>query len=368
VQWTLRWRSCWTAPTSPWLGQRTYSSTRRWFCWTALTPLTRDGRTRRLYFSREAFARPAPREALRSEGTAAGPWKPGARGVLEALVEQADQLSQATHTPYWSQRRAPPLTVEEVMDKFVLLVAELHQRGYFEGLAPRDCNRPSGNPSGQLKIRVGVGRLWPLDRSQRRWDQDVFFDLVEVLHDFVARPRARSWHDDDDGGCHDWHHQEFAVEPGRRLYRWRVNRLLGRSTIAYRLAEEGDDVGRLVAITDDERDELASTMARRTGSGADQVRHALAQYRARGADQHNKRSAIIALAGLLEERREVIQEHLSRKDEGVLFEIANRFGLRHQRAGQLTDYDPVFLDWIFWWYLATVELTNRLTEREPSQA
>ncbi len=27
-------------------------------------------------------------------------------------------------------------------------------------------------------------------------------------------------------------------------------------------------------------------------------------------------------------------------------------------------YDEAFLDWIFWWYLGTVELTNRLINRD----
>lgn len=31
------------------------------------------------------------------------------------------------------------------------------------------------------------------------------------------------------------------------------------------------------------------------------------------------------------------------------------------------EYDEAFLDWIFWWYLATVELTNRLiASRNPA--
>ncbi|MGW1616541.1 hypothetical protein ACWCQZ_45340 [Streptomyces sp. NPDC002285] len=41
---------------------------------------------------------------------------------------------------------------------------------------------------------------------------------------------------------------------------------------------------------------------------------------------------------------------------GALFEIANRYDLR-----QRGDYGEPFLDWIFWWYLATVELANRIT-------
>ncbi|MDX2837343.1 hypothetical protein PV463_43365, partial [Streptomyces scabiei] len=74
----------------------------------------------------------------------------------------------------------------------------------------------------------------------------------------------------------------------------------------------------------------------------------------------SKRSAIFNLARILEERRALIKEHLHKKDEGALFQIANSFDLRHSNAGQQREYDEAFLDWIFWWYLATVELTNRL--------
>jgi hypothetical protein len=32
------------------------------------------------------------------------------------------------------------------------------------------------------------------------------------------------------------------------------------------------------------------------------------------------------------------------KDEGALFEIANRFAIRHRNIMQQADYDPAFLD------------------------
>ncbi|CAM5607076.1 putative protein OS=Streptomyces aurantiogriseus OX=66870 GN=GCM10010251_26830 PE=4 SV=1 [Streptomyces aurantiogriseus] len=73
----------------------------------------------------------------------------------------------------------------------------------------------------------------------------------------------------------------------------------------------------------------------------------------------SKRSAIATLAGILEERRALIKEQVGESDEGALFEIADRYDLRHRRADQRGDYDEAFLYWIFWWYLATVELTNR---------
>ena len=83
----------------------------------------------------DAFAGPAPRDALRTDSLP-GAWEPGPRGVVEALVEQADQLRQAAEPrPYWSQRRGaqvPQLDIESVMNEFVRIVGNLEQRGYLE--------------------------------------------------------------------------------------------------------------------------------------------------------------------------------------------------------------------------------------------
>ena len=51
-------------------------------------------------------------------------------------------------------------------------------------------------------------------------------------------------------------------------------------------------------------------------------------------------------------------------DEDALFHIANKFDLRHRNDKQHTDYNPAFRDWVFWWYLATIELTDRLIARQ----
>jgi hypothetical protein len=43
----------------------------------------------------------------------------------------------------------------------------------------------------------------------------------------------------------------------------------------------------------------------------------------------DRRSAAITLAGVLEERRALLKAELLRDDEGALFQIANRFAIRH---------------------------------------
>ncbi len=292
---------------------------------------------------------------------------------LTEVVEKVGAFRRASAPPpYWPQRRGlrkpSLLRPEDVRRRSVDMVQELERAGYLAHAFPTICVDDRGgtavDPSDVLHDRLGIPDLWPLRRSYERWDDDTFYGVVEAIHDLVARPRRRWWHNWNQCG---WHWSEFARGPAQALYRWRVNDLLDRSGCGLRLADDGEDRGRLVAVTDDARAELASQMARRDDPATgDRVRHALALFRARGANEHDKRSAIIALAGVLEERRELLKGELSRKDEGALFQIANKFALRHQSASQKDDYDPAFLDWVFWWYLGTIELTDRLLARQTA--
>ncbi|MDQ1492292.1 MAG: hypothetical protein QOD57_3207 [Actinomycetota bacterium] len=327
-----------------------------------------DDQVRRVF--EEAFAGPAAtrafEEALLADLSVSDPLSGTdsryRRELLERLVAQAGDLREATErAPYWSQRRASPAPAADVdaaQRAFVRLVDELHAAGYLARSFPAGCvDDPgeAGDPSTVLDAELGVGGLWPLDESAPGWDRDLFYDLIEVFHDLVARPQTRWLHDFSDCG---WHYGDFALEPARILYRWRVNRLMARHQIPYRLAEAGDDEGRLVATTDDGRADLVDRAL--AGDTGGRVAHAIALYRARTATDHDKRSAIVVLASLLEERRALLKARLFSKDEGALFQIANEFALRHRNEAQKSDYDPAFLDWVFWWYLATVELGDRL--------
>ena len=90
----------------------------------------------------------------------------------------------------------------------------------------------------------------------------------------------------------------------------------------------------------------------------------MATFRGRNADVPAKRSAIVTLAGILEANRALLKTELLRQDEGALFQIANEFAIRHRDRSQRDDYDPIFLDWVFWKYLATIELIERLLQRQ----
>ena len=48
-----------------------------------------------------------------------------------------------------------------------------------------------------------------------------------------------------------------------------------------------------------------------------------------------------------------------------MFRLANEFGIRHQEAKQQTKYDhELYLEWIFYWYVATINLRNRVVAKQ----
>jgi hypothetical protein len=56
----------------------------------------------------------------------------------------------------------------------------------------------------------------------------------------------------------------------------------------------------------------------------------------------------------------------SSKDEKDLPNIAKSLALRHQNGEQKRDYDGLFLDFIFWWLLAAIEVTNAVLAVNPA--
>jgi hypothetical protein len=325
----------------------------------------------------EAFVSTVPVEAFKhamSGGGWEGPRTEDLEQWVSHLIREAAQWPQpGARKPYWSTRTASRslpirLDLHQTVQAFVRLIDEFQVDGYLAQAFGKECvderGGPGPTPADVLSRRLGYEVEWPLEYVKLGLDD--FCDLVEVFHDVVARPSTRWYHDF--SGC-GWHYSAFATGPARRLYRWRVNRLLATSTLGLRLAEEGEDLGRLVRVEPTGLEDLPERALRAaTPRTIDRVQHAIALFRSRTAGLEERRSAVIALAGILEERRGLLKTEFLTKDEGALFAIANGFAIRHQRADQRGDYDSAFLDWLFWWYLDTVQLTDQLLAREAAGA
>ena len=339
----------------------------------------------------EAFAGSAPKDDLRTAHWYDVPpelfkYPPGAsaaevaRAFLTHLVDSADKLSErAKRQPLWSARRAEgtasthtsaPERSDQLHQDWVRLVEDLQKRGYLDCVAPQGCAAEQASPPAAEVLAAALTKSlrmdvqWPLHYEDL--DSDAFYDLVEAVHDLVVRPRHRHRHNLSSCG---WHYSDFARSPGQVLYRWDVDQLFDRYGVALRLAASGEDKGRLVRAAGDDRDELVEKALQTPNPGdREAVRHAIALFRNRAADRENKRSAVLALHRVLENRRSLIKTELMSKDEGALFQIANEFDLRHSGQGQRTDYEDAYLDWIFWWYLATVELTDSIAASQADSS
>jgi hypothetical protein len=95
------------------------------------------------------------------------------------------------------------------------------------------------------------------------------------------------------------------------------------------------------------------------------LEQAMDHYRRRGASEHDKRTALKHLADVLEPLRDEIDEHLLPADERALFQIANKFWLRHNDREQQREYDTtVWLDWMFYVYVATARALLAVVDRQ----
>jgi hypothetical protein len=286
-------------------------------------------------------------------------------GWLIELADDADSLPQAGKPRrYWSQRgssEAPEApTFVTIVHRVRALIDQLTGEHLFARELGYDCVDGNGesdsSPALELETRVGKPDLWM--KPDKEWTEDDLCDVIEVFHDLAARP-VRGWFHSF-SGC-GFHPERFHVKSGQELYRWRVNGVLESTRLGLRIADDGEDIGQVVRVSPDGLAELTEEVLHTSeGPARDDVEHAVAMFRARASTRSDRRSAVVTLAGILEQRRRLIKESLYSSDEGALFQIANNFDLRHRNDRQRDSYDDAFLEWIFYWYLSTIQLTNRL--------
>lgn len=311
--------------------------------------------------------------------TAVGNAQTRQRQLLEEVLRRAaeGELSDFVPKRYWSARQLPP-HVPEAIDprqlraEFLTILEQLDHGGYLDTIAgPNCCDAGSDRDTdgaAALERQWGRPAKWPLTSEGAAWvnelDDDTFLDLIEVFHDVVARPRKSYWHD----FCQEWDYSDHDTRAGQRVYVWRVNSLLERSTVHLWLAHAGVDAGLLVRTVPDDRAQLPQSVAAATKDPVERARieHAIAQQRTRHPSRHTRREAVRNLGDVLEHRGPQAKRLLGSRDESDLFHIINRFDIRHMNKNQQADFGDEFLDYLYWTFLASVDLLNKLEERSAS--
>lgn len=277
---------------------------------------------------------------------------------------------------YWARRQghAPDLTGAQTARLFASLLSSLAERGYLQEWFGYDCvdvhDRVPGlagrDPAAYVLRKTFRDGLWPVEEVWAAWDDDDLFTAVEFYHDHVSRPEETSnaFHDYQRCG---WHYTVFDRRAGAEEYRVEVNDLLRHVGDGFELGASGQIVRRnpigldplteapLVAIAGIAYEPLVSS--------------AIRKFRARGSSADDRRDAVRDLADALELLRPQLAKVLSSKDDDILFDLANNFGIRHMNARQRLEYDrAVWHSWMFYFYLATIQAATQLLAKQADAA
>jgi hypothetical protein len=272
---------------------------------------------------------------------------------------------------YWSERQGrrqyAVLTPTQARRAFAAVVAGCAERDELQeafGYWCVDAGEVAGTFGSAIEERLlivlGRENLWPVAEHVDSWDDDTLFDMMEFLHDHVSTG------DKELGGFHSysgcgWHFSRFTIEPARGNYRSLVNDILRRLDPGYEMTQDGE----IIRAVPDGVAPLLETASRRLDDGQRQhVEAAITKYRARSSTRTDRRDAVRDLADVLEHLREEVKATLPSKDEAMLFEMANKFWIRHNKPGEHRDYDhEAWWSWLFYVYLASIALVTHISER-----
>jgi hypothetical protein len=210
-----------------------------------------------------------------------------------------------------------------------------------------------------ILIEVRKRNMTPIYLKYLNYSEDDLFDMIEFLYEHCSKPINRTYHGYNNCG---WHCETFDQGAGRSEFREKMNKILSLYDKGYELSAEGEvltlgDIGLHglfeAPLPNVDPDNITA-----------RVSAAQLKFRRSRSSIEDRRDAIRDLADVLEYLRPKLRNSLTKKDEADLFEIANRFGVRHHDDKQKNDYDkPIFYSWMFYYYLATIHASVRLIER-----
>jgi hypothetical protein len=291
------------------------------------------------------------------------------------MSDPVNSLPERTGRPraYWSRRKGvtPSLSLHQAVDLYAGVMGEFQSRDYlcewFGFYCPDDEDVPGrgGRDRGAFVTRRTYRNdLWPIAADVAHgWDEDAFFTAVEFYYDHVSEGVSGRVHGYLGCGTH-W--DEFNPASARAEYLAEINSFLVDYGEGYELLDRGE----VVRAGPPGLDALLAAKPRPVSGRPYEERLAAAikKFRSRASSTDDRRDAVRDLADVLELLRPEVARVLTKKEDATIFELANRFGIRHMDGGQVDDYTkPVWLSWMFYFYLATINAVTHLVERSGNE-
>ncbi|MFV0148117.1 hypothetical protein OBK08_09085 [Empedobacter falsenii] len=255
----------------------------------------------------------------------------------------------------------------EVLKKlFSVTYRKLESDGYFQKYFGIDCQ--DGYIPGELGedieaimfVNLRKDKLYPIWQNLPNYSEDDFFDIIEYLHDHCSKGLNGHYHSWNNCG---YHYEDFNDTEGQKHFRELLNPILREYKDGFEISENGE----ILILSDNGLSNLfeADIPTNDKENISNKINSAILKFRRHKSTLDDRREAIRELADVLEFIRPSIKEHLNRKDENDIFNIANNFGIRHHNKEQQTDYDKaIWYSWIFYYYLATLHAVLRMVNKK----
>ena len=231
---------------------------------------------------------------------------------------------------------------------FVKYLGELPDRDY--------CRAELGDVKGGLYVNLRKENLYPIEEYINDYSEEDLFDIIEFLHDNCSKEGSELLYFEQERK-YSYDYDDIA---GRKYFRELLNPILGKYSQGFELSEDGQ----ILILADNG---LSTLLEAEIPTNDDEnikkkVNSAVLKFRGYRSTLEDRRNAIRELADVLEFLRPQVKQ-FDRENENDIFNIANKFGIRHHNSIQKTDYDkPIWYSWIFYYYLATIHAVLRMKE------
>jgi hypothetical protein len=250
---------------------------------------------------------------------------------------------------------------------FFILYTDFEDKGYFQesfGYFCVDAGDVPGLVGPKIEnyvfLRLRKDNLWPVFKQYLEYAEEDLFDVLEFLYDHVSKPIPETEYYHQYGDC-GWHYKDFDRRNGQKEYRNKVNTLL-KQYGDYELSRKGEILS--IAVPGTEALFESQMPEYDKDNVNNRLGEAVIRFRRHHSSLDDKKNAVKTLTEILEFIRPKLKAVITKADESELFNIANNFGIRHHNEKQKTDYDQeVWLDWMFYYYLATINAVLRLIKR-----